>query len=580
MQKPEADGEPWTFPSFDYSALDQEENNEQNFQCEFFTKLLETLNISLCGKEMVGGDEPKEGEEEDDDDEEDGDDEEEEDGDDEDGDDEEGDDVENNEMASGVNDGPFTDENVEDTQDVSTEDASSTPEQTSTQEDVSSTPEQTLTQDASTQDPSTTEDASSTPEQTLNQEASTEEIQTQEEDPSTQDVSTPEESLTQEEIPEEAAALAAAAAISSTGNCESMGAALETIFQGLILETSDDGQSHLFAFFDYDAILKLIKNPEDPAASPDAIFCSTNKPINDENDESPFRWGTIDELLFEKRMFEKEVDPVISTMFKNNDVAWNITDANNELVDFPFVVFALKETDSGVFETVTSDQAKKYADSHGESVLSATQTDHYGNEELVNEYGSRFCFTPKPIGIQQDNIPKRFVLFAVNPEYKVDENAVESLASNSQYGGDPNAPPAEDPNAPIEENSNPVEDPNAPPEEDPNPVEDPNVPMDDPNVPMDDPNAPMDDPNAPMDDPNAPPVEDPNAPAEDPNTPPMEEISNAPEEDLQQMDSEQTDSTQADNLQIPVIYTITNNAFTNNIPIVTWATKSKLFCGL
>jgi len=268
-------------------------------------------------------------------------------------------------------------------------------------------------------------------------------------------------------------------------------------------------------------------------------------------------------------MFEKEVDPMISTMFKNNDVAWNITDANNELVDFPFVVFALKETDSGVFETVTSDQAKKYADSHGESVLSATQTDHYGNEELVNEYGSRFCFTPKPIGIQQDNVPKRFVLFAVNPEYKVDENAVESLASNSQYGGDPNAPPA-------------TEDPNAPPAEDQNtaPAENPNAPMDDPNAPVEDQNTtPAENPNVPIEE-NSNPVENPNAPMDDPNTTPAEETSNAPEEELQQMDSEQTDSAQADNLQIPVIYTITNNAFTNNIPIVTWATKAKLFCGL
>ena len=57
-QKPDETNAFWSFPSFDYSILDKEEHNEQNFQCEFFTKLLDTLNISLCGSEStaaVGG---------------------------------------------------------------------------------------------------------------------------------------------------------------------------------------------------------------------------------------------------------------------------------------------------------------------------------------------------------------------------------------------------------------------------------------------------------------------------------------------------------------------------------------------
>jgi hypothetical protein len=54
-----------------------------------------------------------------------------------------------------------------------------------------------------------------------------------------------------------------------------------------------------------------------------------------------------------------------------------------------------------------------------------------------------------------------------------------------------------------------------------------------------------------------------------------------PEGDGESIDvNEQDDENHNTNLQIPTIYTITTNQFTNNLPIVTWATKSQMFCGL
>ena len=99
---------------------------------------------------------------------------------------------------------------------------------------------------------------------------------------------------------------------SSNLQCSAFESHIESVFQGLILDKSDSpnnegifgfftnkssGASRVFAFFNYDELLKLtkIENPssQTPQEIQDPIFCSASLSISDENDSSPFRWAVI-----------------------------------------------------------------------------------------------------------------------------------------------------------------------------------------------------------------------------------------------------------------------------------------------
>ena len=334
----------WKFPSFYYSVLENSDDNNRNFQCESFTTLLDLLKISLCGSES------------------------------------------NRELAlGGANETPV----------AARPKAAGEIESNTRQLDDSTQSRESI------KSTSTENDV---------------------------DINTPELSsdISDQSIPSH-----------PVNKCASMETAIDAVFQGMILDTLSDDKPHLFAFFNYDELMKFTKIEDNKTASDNALFCSSAKyPINDENDEIPVRWGTIDELIFEKKMFGQEVDPRIQATFKKHDIVWNITRESNEPVEFPFVVYSLKESDSGKFETVTVEQGKQYAESQGDSSLSARETDKYGNESIVDKYGARYCFTVKPFEIEENIVPKRFALFAVNPVYEVTDADVDTLQQTYQIGGD------------------------------------------------------------------------------------------------------------------------------------------------
>ena len=65
--------------------------------------------------------------------------------------------------------------------------------------------------------------------------------------------------------------------------------------------------------------------------------------------------------------------------------------------------------------------------------------------------------------------------------------------------------------------------------------------------------------------------------------PPEEMVSDQTDETHDQVpidQAEQQDTNMQDAMQTPVLYTITNNEFTKNKPIVLWAVQSKVFCVL
>ena len=175
--------------------------------------------------------------------------------------------------------------------------------------------------------------------------------------------------------------------------CADMTAYLESVYKGIKYHKIQ-GTDAVFAFFDYAAIHGGNMVADYPA--------------------SPFQWAIVDELVFERTICGVyPVDPVITEMFARYDILWNIMDAADKWLDFPFAVYSVVvEEGTELFANVPVPVDKESAKLEQDAVINPPQLDVYGRED---EYGQRYCFTYKPISTEPN--PKRYAVFAVEPEY-------------------------------------------------------------------------------------------------------------------------------------------------------------------
>ena len=188
------------------------------------------------------------------------------------------------------------------------------------------------------------------------------------------------------------------------------------MYIGLVLQKIQ-GTNTLFAFLNYDYLENVVQTPENKVQS-DLMFCrndnTTIYPISDSNKNSKLKWGTVDELLFEKKIATEPVDPAISELFSNNDNLWNIEDPQRNYIPFPFVVYGI---DDG-FRTITTDDTDFEFNGTIET---------YGK---VDEYDDRYCFTLNPSDNKEQS-PNRFAMFAWKTRYIVTEDEVKSIQASS-----------------------------------------------------------------------------------------------------------------------------------------------------
>jgi hypothetical protein len=166
----------------------------------------------------------------------------------------------------------------------------------------------------------------------------------------------------------------------------------------------------------------IIKTPENKALS-DLLFCrndnTTIYPIKDSNIKSNLKWATVDELLFEEKIVNEEVESNIPILFSRHDNLWNIEDSEGHYIKFPFVVFGLNESYQSI--SITDQNFKLNG-----------KMENYGYPGMEDEYDERFCFTISQIqrptaDSLPTNIPQRFALFAWKTRYIVTDEQVRSL---------------------------------------------------------------------------------------------------------------------------------------------------------
>ena len=411
-------GDKWGFPSFHFTSVEPE-HNESAFNCEMFNALLKTLEINFC--EQIGGDDglfrPR---------------------------------MENEQLPEKNNSGETT---VGETTVGETTVGETTVEKTTVGETTvgETTVEKTTvgettvgeTQDSKISQQSTNEytnpiqeipekplpvsaqntetpESSPKPEEPLS--VSAQNTETQEPSPK------PEEPIIQDQQPpnilQEIDIIK-----SSKQNCAKIESTLDSIYAGLVLQKIE-GTNHIFAFLNYDSLGNIVQTPENKAQM-DLIFCRNKDasiyPITDSNQNSKLKWATVDELLFEQKILTEPVDPAIFELFSNNDNLWNIEDSQKNYILFPFVVYGI----NNAFQTITVDNADEF--------LLDGKIENYGEDEIADEYDSRYCFTINPSSSlntirddQQHSIPNRFAMFAWKTRYIVTDEQVKSLHSSTK----------------------------------------------------------------------------------------------------------------------------------------------------
>jgi len=206
--------------------------------------------------------------------------------------------------------------------------------------------------------------------------------------------------------------------------CSSFDSALDSIYIGLVAEEIQ-GKKQLFAFLNYDALESIIDSP-----SLDKLFCrnpeSTVYPISDLNVKTTLKWATVDELFFEKKILEDEVESNISELFLKHDKLWNIEDENGQYALIPFVVFGVEKRDNAFATILANPETAKIKEEEDMKI------EEYGleTEDISDAYDSRYCFTIHPLlANESDSVnypPRRFVMFAWKTRYVVDEPTTDT----------------------------------------------------------------------------------------------------------------------------------------------------------
>jgi hypothetical protein len=212
------------------------------------------------------------------------------------------------------------------------------------------------------------------------------------------------------------------------------------------------GKKQVFAFLNYDVLAGMVQSPENPSL--DAIFCRNKDthiyPIRDSNPESKLKWATVDELYFEGKIIEDEVDSNISDLFSKHYNLWNIENDGKYTI-IPFVVYKV-EKKNDVFATVQAN-----SEDTGEMI------EEYGSKDdagIADDYDERYCFTIHPLSCSssQDasckDVPRRYAMFAWKTRYVVTESDVALLnGDQAQPPSDNMMPPQNDDQAQPQEPS-------------------------------------------------------------------------------------------------------------------------------
>jgi len=226
---------------------------------------------------------------------------------------------------------------------------------------------------------------------------------------------------------------------SAKEQCTKIESELDSMYIGLVSEKVQETRQ-IFVFLNYDYLERMVQTPENKAQA-GMLFCrnpdSQLYPIIDSNKNAKLKWATIDELVFEKKIINEDIDPAVSDLFAKNEKLWNIEDSDSNYIAFPFVVFAAELSDNH-YKTVLSP-----TDSKEDPFALNGKMETYGtpqNKEdqgIADEYDERYCFTLQPLSSSDPDTslppPRRYAMFAWKTRYVVPEEPV--------VGGDGNTRP-------------------------------------------------------------------------------------------------------------------------------------------
>jgi hypothetical protein len=524
-------GEKWGFPSFHYTSIQDPEENNTGFKCELFDKLLQTLELQLCGGQMGGNEGQKE------------------------------------------QPVPLDKQTQQATQDANIQPPSEEPNQVEPQppQDANIQPpseepnqiEHQPTQDANIQPPS------EEPNQVEPQPTQDANVNNPLDNQMQQDTST-QKNTNEPKTIEEFVSPELAIIHSAKEQCKKIESELDSMYVGLLAEEVQ-GNRQIFAFLNYDYLETIVQTPENKAQS-GLLFCrnpdSKLYPICDANSNAKLKWATVDELLFEKKIINDDVDPGISELFLKNNKLWNIEDSEGNDILFPFVVFGVNvKQEEKQYQTVATSSSP--VDSKEDPFVLHGKTEIYGtpqNKEengIADEYDERYCFTLRPLA---DVNPRRYAMFAWKTRYIVSDEQVRSLGQNVDNG---------EPAAGPEPDTQPNKEPDTEPQQDTQPNKEPDTePQQDTDTSPSAKNALSESESVAVQTPNPLKLE-----FDDSPVPPLKlELDDNDEPELSE---ENKDRIALEKLKFPTIYTITQNELSDNKPLVTWCIlNSNQFTGL
>ncbi len=173
-----------------------------------------------------------------------------------------------------------------------------------------------------------------------------------------------------------------------------------------------------------------------------AVFDSRSLPKT----TSSLTWAIVDELVFERRVWNVPVDVAISDCFRKNPILWSLTSDTLNTSDFPFALYMIKETDNVFGTEVSPSSDKPTLFRNGDTI----DTYKYGDM-----YGDMYIFSQKPLfddGTGSDRKYARYAVFTQGAKYLLeDKYHHDYIEANrpTQLGGETNTEEPEENEDPI-----------------------------------------------------------------------------------------------------------------------------------
>jgi hypothetical protein len=144
-------------------------------------------------------------------------------------------------------------------------------------------------------------------------------------------------------------------------------------------------------------------------------------------------WAIVDELVFERRVWNLPVDIPVSDTFRKNEILWTLP--NTEI---PVSLYMIKEDQNGIYSTDLSPNTESPTlFMHGDTI------DTY---KYADEYGDMYIFTQNPLlddGTGSDRKYARYAVFTPGAKYLLEDqyhhDYLQSLHIISNTNKDVNA---------------------------------------------------------------------------------------------------------------------------------------------